>query len=213
MSASCGLCDRDLVDGYLCPGDTLALAGRLERMPKLYAALAGFLTPAAHGGAERVSTGHTAAALPVDETVLDLRYGGIALVLEAWRSDVQRVRGWGEPAIVGDVEERVRRAARWLGMDLPWIAASYPAAGDLAREVREVEGAALSIVGALPERGRVVGQCVAVDSSGVVCGAVIRHQAGQTRLVCDWCHCVYATEQDWLLLLHYQPKYPVDAAS
>ncbi|USQ82652.1 hypothetical protein NFX46_02020 [Streptomyces phaeoluteigriseus] len=201
----CGLCERDLEAGYLCPGDTLALGERLERMPKLYGALAGFLSPAVRATTEFVSRSHATASLPVDEAVLDLRYGGIALVLEGWRSDVQRVRGWGEPAITGDVEERVRRAARWLGMELPWIAAAYPAAGDLACEVRELEGAALSIVGALPDRGRRIGQCVAVDSSGVICGAVIRHQPGQTRLVCDWCHCVYATEQDWLLLLHHQP--------
>jgi hypothetical protein len=209
VSAACGLCERALEDGYLCPGDTLALAERLERMPKLYAALAGFLTPAARGSGERVSTSRTDPGLPVDEAVLDLRYGGIALVLEGWRSDVQRVRGWGEPAVTGGVERRVLAAARWLGMELSWIAASYPAAGDLAREVRELEGAALSIVGALPERGRRIGQCVSIDTSGVICGAVIRHQPGQTRLVCEWCHCVYATEQDWLLLLHHQPKESV----
>jgi hypothetical protein len=121
------------------------------------------------------------------------------------------VRGWGEPAITGDVEERVRRASRWLGMELSWIAASYPAAGDLAEEIREVERSALSVVGALPERGRRIGNCVAVDASGVLCGAVLRHQAGETRIVCPWCHCVYQGEQDLLLLLHYQPKEAADA--
>ncbi|MFD9319308.1 hypothetical protein ACFWDQ_16690 [Streptomyces sp. NPDC060053] len=205
MTAACGLCERALEDGYLCPGDTLALAERLDRMPKLYAALAGFLAPAVRGPSEPVSASKVEPPLPVDEAVLDLRYGGIALVLEGWRSDVQRVRGWGEPAVTGGVERRVLAAARWLGMELSWIAAAYPAAGDLAREVKELEGAALSIVGALPERGRRIGQCVSIDISGVICGAVIRHQPGQTRLVCDWCHCVYATEQDWLLLLHHQP--------
>lgn len=211
MTASCGLCERDLEHGTLCPGDALALAERLERMPKIYAALAGFLTPAARASAEFVSRSHAGASLPVDEAVLDLRYGGIALVLEGWRSDVQRVRGWGEPAITGDIEERVLRAARWIGMELSWIAAAYPAAGDLAREIRELEGAALSIVGALPERGRRIGNCIAVDSSGVICGAVLRHQRGETRVVCPWCHCVYQGEQDLLLLLHYQPKEPADA--
>ena len=202
---TCGLCGRDLEDGYLCAGDTLALAERLERMPKLYAALAGFLSPAARASAEFVSRSHTAPALPVDEAVLDLRYGGIALVLEGWRSDVQRVRGWGEPAAEGSVEGRVRRAARWLGMELSWIAASYPAAGDLAREVREVEGAALSIVGAAPDRGKRIGNCVAVDASGVVCGAVLRHHNGETRLVCPWCTCVYGPE-DFLMLKTLQPE-------
>ncbi|MFC8429887.1 hypothetical protein [Streptomyces sp. NPDC057253] len=211
MTAECGLCDRALETGYLCPGDTLALAQRLDRMPRVYAALAGFLSPAARASAEFVSRSHAGASLPVDEAVLDLRYGGIALVLEGWRSDVQRVRGWGEPAISGDVERRVLVASRWLGMELSWIAASYPAAGDLALEVRELEGAALSIVGAAPERGRRIGNCVAVDSSGVICGAVLRHQAGEGRIVCPWCHCVYQGEQDLLLLLHHQPTEAADA--
>ncbi|MEV6546405.1 hypothetical protein [Streptomyces sp. NPDC051665] len=205
MTASCGLCERALEHGYLCQGDTLALAERLDRMPKIYAALAGFLTPAVHGGAERVSVKVTYAPLPVDETVLDLRYGGIALVLEGWRSDVQAVRGWGQPAIEGSVERRVLAAARWLGMSLEWIAADYPAAGDMAREVREMEGAALSIVGALPDRGRRIGQCVAADASGVVCGAVLRHRSGETSLVCPWCTCVYASG-DFLMLRTLQPE-------
>lgn len=204
MTASCGLCDRGLEAGYLCPGDVLALAERLERVPKLYAALAGFLSPAGRATTEFVSRSHAGASLPVDEAVLDLRYGGIALVLEGWRSDVQRVRGWGEPAAEGSVEGRVRRAARWLGMELSWIAASYPAAGDLAREVRELEGAALSIVGAAPDRGKRIGNCVAVDASGVVCGAVLRHHNGETRLVCPWCTCVYEA-RDFLMLKSLQP--------
>jgi hypothetical protein len=206
MSASCGLCDRDLEDGYLCLGDTLGLAERLERMPKAYAALAGFLAPASAPPGERVSASRAEPGLPVNEAVLDLRYGGIALVLEGWRSDVQRARGWGEPAVEGSVEGRVLRAARSLSMNLEWISASYPAAGDLAREIREMEGAALSIVGAKPDRGRRIGNCVSIDASGVRCGAVIRHHPGQTKLVCDWCHCTYASEQDWLLLRHYQPR-------
>ncbi|WP_371646463.1 hypothetical protein [Streptomyces mirabilis] len=204
MSASCGLCGRDLEDGYLCPGDTLALAERLERMPKAYAALAGFLAPASAPPGERVS-GSGGSRLPVNEAVLDLRYGGIALVLESWLSDVQASRGWGQPAIQGGVEERVRRAARSLSANLEWVASSYPAAGDLAREVREMEGAALSIVGAAPDRGRRIGQCVAVDASGVVCGATIRHQRGETKLVCPWCGYVYE-ERDFLTLARLQPE-------
>jgi hypothetical protein len=202
---ACGLCERDLEHGALCPGDTLGLAERLERMPKLYAALAGFLAPASAPPGERVSVSRVEPGLPVNEAVLDLRYGGIALVLESWLSDVQASRGWGQPAIQGGIEERVRRAARSLSANLEWVAASYPAAGDLAREVRELEGAALSIVGATRERGRRIGQCVAVDVSGVVCGATIRHLPGETVLVCGWCNYVYE-EQEFLTLYRLQPK-------
>ncbi|HCA88186.1 MAG TPA: hypothetical protein DEQ61_23610 [Streptomyces sp.] len=203
----CQLCERNETDGYLCSACSLATARRLERLPVAYRALEGFLAPGARSGAERVSSGRAAPPLPVNEAVLDLRYGGIALVLESWRSDVQRARGWGQPAIEGSVERRVLAAARWLGMSLDWIAASYPAAGDLAREVRETEGAALSIVGVVPDRGRRIGQCVAVDASSVICGAVLRHRAGETRLVCPWCTCVYEA-RDFLMLKTLQPVEP-----
>ncbi|MER6435453.1 hypothetical protein ABT275_03690 [Streptomyces sp. NPDC001185] len=204
VTASCGVCDRGLEFGYLCPGDTLALAERLERMPKVYEALAGFLAPASTPPGERVSTSG-GARLPVNEAALDLRYGGIALVLESWLSDVQDARGWGQPAVGGVVEERVRRAARSLSANLEWIASSYPAAGDLAKEVREMEGAALSIVGAKPDRGRLLGQCVAADASGAVCGAPIRYRGGETKLVCPWCQCVYG-DRDFRMLARLQPR-------
>jgi hypothetical protein len=205
VSATCGLCEHQLEHGYLCPGDTTALAGRLERMPKVYASLAGFLAPAGASPREHVFVSRAEPGLPVTEAVLDLRYGGIALVLESWRSDVQRARGWGEPAVEGSVDRRVLVAARALSMNLEWIAASYPAAGELALEVRELEGSALSIIGALPERGRRIGQCVAVDLAGVVCGATIRHLPGETKLVCPWCECVYE-DRDFLMLKTLQPE-------
>lgn len=212
MTASCGLCDRDIEAGYLCPADTRALAERLERLPVAYRALGAFLAPAGHGGGERVSSGHAASTMPVNEAVLDLRYGGIALVVEGWLSAVQEARGWGEPATGGSIEDRVKRAARSLHANLEWIAAAYPAAGDLAREIRELEGAALSIVGAVPDRGRRIGQCVAVDASGEVCGATIRHQPGEVTLVCPWCRTSYGPES-WLTLKAYQPNGTADVAS
>jgi hypothetical protein len=200
----CGLCERDLEAGYLCPGDTLALAARLERMPKLFVELGLYLAPGARPAGERISSGPAGARLPLNEAVLDLRHGGIALVLESWRSDIQSVRGWGEPAVTGGLDYRVMNVCRWLGMQLEWIAAAYPGAGDLAKEIRDLEGNALSIVGAKPDRGRLLGQCVAVDTSGVVCGAPIRHHDGDTRLTCSWCGYVYEAP-DFLTLYELQP--------
>lgn len=201
----CGLCERDLEDGYLCPGDTLALAGRLERLPKLFVELALYLQPGPAPAGDRISTKAVHPGLPLNEAVLDLRHGGIALVLESWRSDIQDARGWGQPAIEGGFDRRVFATARWIGMQLEWIAAAYPAAGDLALEVREMEGNALSIMGALPDRGRRIGQCVAIDPSGIVCGAVLRHHTGETRIVCPWCSCVYE-QRDFLMLKALQPE-------
>lgn len=202
---ACGLCERDLEDGYLCPGDTLALAGRLERLPKLFVELGLYLAPGARRTGERVSSGPAGSRLPLNETVLDLRHGGIALVLESWRSDIHSARGWGEPAVTGGLDYRVMHACRWIGMQLEWIASSYPGAGDLAKEVRDLEGNALSIFGAKPDRGRLLGQCVAIDVSGVVCGAPIRYRNGDTVLVCSWCQYVYE-HQDFITLHQLQPR-------
>ncbi|MFD9225249.1 hypothetical protein ACFWDI_35795 [Streptomyces sp. NPDC060064] len=197
----CGLCERDLQDGYLCNGDLLALAQRLDRMPALYRALGAFLAPGGRAAGERVTSRQTDPPLPVNEAVLDLRYGGIALVLEGWRSDVQAVRGWGEPAVEGSVERRVLAAARSLSLNLEWIASSYPAAGDLAREVREMEGAALSIVDPQDPRDRAerIGNCPAAFEDGVICGAVLRHRLGEASITCRWCGTDWP-QDTWLAL-------------
>ncbi|MFF3346099.1 hypothetical protein [Streptomyces sp. NPDC002779] len=209
MTAACGLCEQALEYGHLCPGCTLALAERLDRLPALTDRLSSALTPAVHARAEPVSGHGFGPSEPVNLGALELWYGGIATVLERWRSDIQRWKGWGEPAVERRIGRRVPVAARWIGMNLEWIAAEYPSAGDLAREVREMEGAALSVLGEdepRESRGRLLGRCVNQVAPDAACGAPIRHREGETALVCEWCHVVYRDEQDWLLLLAFQPK-------
>jgi hypothetical protein len=206
VNATCGLCGEQLEHGYLCHRHALALAERLERLPALFAELAEHLVPRRTGLAE--IGGPAGPRSPLNEDVIDLRQGGVVLVVESWRTDVQRVR-WPEhspPPIEGGMDQRVRTACRWLGMELGWIAAHYPAAGDLAREVREMEGGILAIVGDPPPRPQRLGECIAVvDDGGTVCGAVIsRLPGGPVR--CRQCRTEYRTEQDLLLLRHYQPK-------
>lgn len=205
---ACTLCEDETGGAYLCERDTLALAGRLARLPALVAELAVHLVPRVAGLAEHIASGPAGPRSPLNETVLDIRHGEIALVLESWRLDVQRAR-WpehGAPPVEGGVDRRVMAACRWLGMELDWIAAHYPAAGDLAREVRTMEGTALSIVGAPPPRPQRIGLCVAVtDAAGTVCGAVLTRLPGRP-VRCRWCRTEYRTEQDMLLLRHYQPR-------
>lgn len=206
MTASCGLCAAQLDHGYLCHRHAVVLTGRLERMPDLFAELAEHLVPRRTGPSAIGS--QAGPRSPVNEDVVDLRQGGVVLIVESWRADVQRVR-WPQhspPPIEGGMDLRVMTACRWLGMELEWIAAHYPAAGDLAREVRELEVGMLAIVGDPPPRPQHIGVCVAItDDGGTVCGATLTRMPGGP-VGCRRCGTSYRTEQDLLLLRHYQPR-------
>jgi hypothetical protein len=202
MTAACGLCERDLEHGYLCPGCTLGTARRLDRMPRLYEALAAFL----HPGGRRPELGRSRPAeapMPIAEPAFNLRGpGGIVGVLEDWRSAMQADRGWGEPVREGGTERRVTVAARALAMNLEWIAASWPMAGPFAEEIRGLERDVASIVNP-PERSLRLGNCPAVYEDGVVCGAVLRVPAGTAKVECRWCGCEYPPST-WLELRSLQ---------
>ena len=202
MTASCGLCERQLEHGYLCPGCTLGTVRRLDRMPRMYDALAAFL----HPGGRRPEMGRSRPAeapLPIVEPAFNLRGpGGIVGVLEDWRSAMQADRGWGEPAIEGDTARRVAVAARALSINLDWVAAAWPMAGAFAEEIRDLERDVGSIVNP-PEPSLRLGNCPAVYEDGIVCGAVLRVPAGTARVECAWCGTAYPPES-WLTLRSLQ---------
>lgn len=202
---TCGLCERQLEHGYLCPGCARALAERLEQLPTLYAEVAECLVPRRSGWGDIIATkGAAGPRSPLDEDVLDTVNGvRAAEVIHLWRVDVQRER-WpdhGEPP-----PARLAADCRWLVMEMEWTTEHYPAVGDLAREVRELEKQARSIVGDPVPRRQRIGTCIAAtDSEGGVCGAVLSRLPGE-ELRCRWCGTAYRTQQEILLLHHFQPK-------
>jgi hypothetical protein len=204
MTASCGLCDRDLEHGYLCPGCTLGTAKRLDRMPRSYEALAAFL----HPGGRRPELGSTRPAeapLPICEPAFNLRGpGGMVGVLEDWRAAMQQDRGWGRPAIEGSTERRVVVAARALSINLEWIAAAWPMAGAFAEEIRGLEGDVASIVNPRDpkDRPRRLGYCPTLLDE-VLCGAVVALLPGRTSVSCNWCGAEWPPEK-WLALAQAQ---------
>ncbi|MGW1892121.1 hypothetical protein ACWCP6_17955 [Streptomyces sp. NPDC002004] len=206
----CGLCETELEHGYLCPGCTLGTAQRLDRMPRLWEALAAFLQP----GGRRPEYGRTQpieAPLPVSESVLSLRGpGGIVGVLEDWRSAMQQDRGWNEPVIAGIVGRRIVVAARALSINLEWIAGNWPMAGAFAEEIRDLERDVISIVNPRDpkDRPRRLGYCPTLIDE-VLCGAVVRLYPGQSSAACSWCGADWPTER-WLELAKAQPE--VEAA-
>jgi hypothetical protein len=200
----CGLCEEPIATGYLCERDTVTLAKRLKELPALDAEMVECLVPRRSGPAEFVTAGSAGPRSPLDEEVLDLMQSNhIGEVVHLWRVDVQRER-W--PQHTPPPPSGLAADCRWLGMELAWIAVEYPAAGDLAREVRELEVGMRSIVGDPAPRPQRLGLCVAVDGEGVVCGAAIKRMPGQTRVQCRWCGYIYATGQDWMRLQYFQPR-------
>lgn len=203
MSA-CELCGGEAGGRYLCERHAVKLAERLAELPVLYAEVTECLVPRRSGFGEIVATrGAAGPRSPLDEDVLDtVNVAQAAEVTHLWRVDVQRVR-WPHhgPPPAPDL----KADCRWLAMELEWIVDRYPAAGDLAAEVGELEAVARSIVGDPVPRRQRLGTCVAVDTEGVVCGAVISRLPGETRLTCRWCGYVYGA-RDFVLLYELQPK-------
>ncbi|MGW0537835.1 hypothetical protein [Streptomyces sp. NPDC003032] len=200
---TCELCG-DAASSYLCGRHRQQLAARLNELPTLYAEVGECLVPRRSGWGEIVATrGAAGPRSPIDEDVLDaVNWGRAAEVVHLWRVDVQRER-WphhGPPPAA-----ELGADCRWLAMELEWIVDHYPAVGDLAREISDLESAARSIVGDPAPRRQRLGTCVAMTESGV-CGAVISRLPGETRLACRWCGCVYEGGQGLLTLAHFQPK-------
>ena len=200
----CGLCERDAGPGYLCERDTLALAERLGQLPTFAEELVDFLVPRRSGFGELVTARTAGPRSPINEDVLDLMQSNhIGEVVHSWRVDVQRER-W--PQHTPPPPAGLAADCRWLAMELEWIVAEYAAAGELAREVRALEGQVRTIVGDPVPRRQKLGVCVAVtDNQGAVCGAALSRLPGET-LRCWRCLASYGSEHDMLLLLHYQPK-------
>ncbi|MER7799020.1 hypothetical protein ABTX71_01680 [Streptomyces parvulus] len=198
----CEVCGEETGGRYLCERHTIAVARRLALLPDLDSDLAMYLVPAPAPFGEHVTGNAAGSRPPINLDVLSLMQANRApQVVQSWRVDVQRVR-WPErsaPPPAGLAAD-----CRWLGMELEWIVTSYPAAGELARELAELE-AELRSLGAEPAPRR-EGTCVAVtDDQGTVCGAVLK--PGPDKVVrCRWCGTEYRTEQDLLLLRHYQPR-------
>ncbi|MGW1930444.1 hypothetical protein [Streptomyces sp. NPDC001919] len=189
----CQMCDTHPTDGYLCRGCTRTLAEQLLRMPALYRALAAFLSPAARGATHGGRRPAAEAPLPVTEHVLDLRGpGGMVGILEKQRAELHAARGWAAPVLGVGILNRVALAAGALAHSADWAAESWSEAGDFARVIRDLHGAAASVVHPRldEERGTRIGMCpklVSEDEGDGVCGGVLRHYPGDQAVTCRWC--------------------------
>lgn len=189
---SCELCERPAT-AYLCPACARDLAERLQRLPGLFAALGAMLTPARSTGGGRGAT-VVEAPIPVRLDVVDARSAFV--VLPTWAralaDDRRRPELTSPRKAVGgpdDLAARVTAACRALAAARQWIASSWPAAGDCAREVRNLYDAARTVTGT-EDLSTPMGRCPApVD--GRPCGATLTLQSGRQVLRCEWCTATY----------------------
>jgi hypothetical protein len=209
---ACGLCDEDTDGRYLCDRHTVRLTAVLEELPVLYAEVAECLVPRRSTWGEIIATrGAAGPRSPLNEDVLDTVNAVRAdEVVYLWRVDVQRER-WpqhGAPAPAG-----LHADCRWLAAELDWIVEHYAPVGELAREVHDLERQARQAVGDPAPRAQHIGVCVAVtDPQGTVCGAALTRLPGRP-VRCRACRTEYRTEQDLLLLRHYQPQPESDGSA
>jgi LSD1 subclass zinc finger protein len=186
----CEMCDRPTVDDYLCGRCAADLGERLGQLPALYAALGSMLAP----GRSADSSGRAAAAVEAPQAVRPGVVGQRAefAVLEVWARALSDDQGVADPAAVpaaDDLGARVRAACTVLRVAVWWIASSWAAAGDCAREVRALYDDARSVVGAadLPAR---MGRCPQLVH-GAACGAELLLPSGQQVVRCAWCGSTY----------------------
>ena len=184
---SCELCERPAGDAYLCPSCEQDTADRLHRLPVLYAQLGAMLAPASSRDGGRGGT-VVVAPVPLRLDVADAR--AAFSILPTWARALADDRRRPAPTPgADDLGARVTAACAALAEARAWIAAEWPAAGDLAREVQELHDDARSVVGAddLPAR---MGLCPAVQD-GARCGALLVLSPGQQVIRCDWCGATY----------------------
>lgn len=217
----CTLCtEHDLEHGTLCSDCTRDTLDRLERLPRMWASLEAWLAPGNAGPTGPVQYGGRGrlaeAPLPLNKEALDLRSaGGIVGVLEDWRDAVHQTRGLPIPGRTASLWSRVVRASAGLQDHIHFIVL-WDQGGQFALEVRQL----VDRVRAVVQPGRaldeppvptLLGYCIAVDPSGVVCGRKLYADMGRT-VQCDWCLCAYPPDT-WLALRAYQPGRLVTAAA
>ncbi|MGW0795154.1 hypothetical protein [Streptomyces sp. NPDC002692] len=202
----CTLCTTTVEFDSICVACTITTREEIASLPGLWEQLEECLTPDVRGASPyggRASK--VEAPMPLDGEVLSLRAaGGIIGVLEDWHAAIRQTRS--RPALQpsGSLGHRLTVAAAGLIDHIHFIAL-WEQGPVLAREIHRLVERVQDILdpGRADDQPRILGRCIAVDSSGVICGAEI--VADMSRPVqCDWCLCPYPPSQ-WLQLRALQP--------
>lgn len=201
----CELCERPLygaaASAYLCPGCAQSTAERLGELAGMYERLEEMLLPAARCEYRSSRAIHSPVIVPMD--VADAR-GSMATALGSWHRALYDALEWQAPPLIERQADRIAAAVKALLVNVPWIAGSWPAAGDFAREIRELHGDVSTVVRS-KDRGTRMGNCP-TQVDGVRCGAILRLPVGGSRIACPWCGASWEPEQ-WVELRLEQRKF------
>lgn len=183
----CELCERPSGDAYLCPSCAADLADRLEQLPALFTDLGDMLAPVrSHDGGRGATL--VDSPLPVDIDVVDHRTA--FAVLPSWARALAEDRKMPVPApAADDLGAQVTAACSALRSAAPWIAVGWPAAGDCAREVKQLHDDIRTVVGGVDLPAR-MGRCPAL-ADAARCGAELLLPSGQQVVRCAWCGATY----------------------
>ena len=203
----CTLCkEHPLPYGALCPACTRELQDRLASLPRLWAALEAWLSPAVRGLSQYGGrTAMVEAPLPLAEEVLDLRAaGGIVGVLEDWHDAVCASRSLDARPRTGSLALRVNAAA-WGLIHHIYFIALWDEAPVLGREIRDLVDRVRRVV--QPEddtpKRTILGRCITIDAAGVECGSTLYADVGKP-VQCGRCLGLYPPDS-WLALRNSQP--------
>jgi hypothetical protein len=202
----CTLCKEHVLQhGSICPACTRELQTRLAHLPALWVALEAWLIPAVRGRSQYGGrSAMVEAPLPLNGEVLDLRSaGGIVGVLEDWHDAVRASRDLDDQPRTGSLRARVHAAAFGLIHHIYFIAL-WDQAPVLGREIGALTDRIRRVAEPrepAPER-TFLGECIAVDTSGVVCGSTLYAEPGKP-VQCGWCLRPYPPDT-WLALKDQQ---------
>ena len=204
---NCELCEYDLrADAYLCGRCTEATAERVADLPGLYSRLEEMLLPSAQSDYRSPRAIHSPTLVSFD--VADAR-GQMATTLGSWHRALFDALEWDAPPLIDRQAVRIMAAVKALLGNVKWIAGSWPAAGDFAREIRELHADMCTVV-RKRERGTRMGLCPTLVN-GAVCGAPLRLPVGGKVADCDWCGTSYPPQLWPALRLAQQAAFSPEA--
>jgi predicted RNA-binding Zn-ribbon protein involved in translation (DUF1610 family) len=188
---NCELCERETSAAddwpYLCPGCAADTFDRLDMLPDTYDQLADKLRPLGSNW-PKGNRGGTTVYPPMPSTrAMDHR--DAFAILPSWHHALFDAMGRPAPALPGDADGRVKAAVRGLQTHRKWATREWPAAGDFAREIRDLFNDVRTVVGE-PDLAARMGPCPTVRDRQS-CGATLRLPEEAQVIYCPWCGATY----------------------